>query len=60
MKQMLIKRLGNLLSIKSILTMSLMALFFILSIKGITNENVNDIFKTLIIFYFGSKVAKEE
>ena len=60
MKQMLIKRLGNLLSIKSILTMSLMTLFFILSIKGITNENVNDIFKTLIIFYFGSKVAKEE
>lgn len=60
MKQMLIKRLGNLLSIKSVLTMSLLALFFILSIKGVDNENVNDIFKTLIIFYFGSKVAKDE
>lgn len=60
MKNMLIKRIGNLLTIKSILTLSLLGVFVFLSIKGINNNYVNDIFKMLIVFYFGSKVSKSD
>lgn len=60
MKKMLIKRIGNLLTIKSILTISLMLLFIYLSIRGVNNEQVNNIFTTLIGFYFGSKMGKDD
>lgn len=59
MKNMLIKRIGNLLTIKSILTIALMFIFGYLALKGINNEQVNNIFTMVIGFYFGSKISKE-
>lgn len=60
MKATLLKRLSNLLTIKSLVTLSLLGVFIYLAIKGVTNEQVNNIFTTVIAFYFGSKIAKEE
>lgn len=58
MKNMLIKRIGNLLTIKSILTVTLLIVFCYLAVKGVNNDQVNNAFITLVGFYFGSKLAK--
>lgn len=60
MKEMLIKRLGNLLTIKSLVTMIMLILFCILALKGVTNEQVNNIFLMIISFYFGTQTQKTE
>lgn len=60
MKQMLIKRIGNLMSIKSIITVVLLLLFTYLAVKGVSNEQVNNLLTMVLTFYFGSKIAKGE
>ena len=60
MKEMLIKRLGNLLTIKSIVTVVLLLVFCFLAVKGIDNEQVNNIFLMIISFYFGTQTSKVE
>lgn len=52
--------LKNLLKIKSIVTLALTVLFFILAIGGIvTGENVMTVFTIIIGFYFGTQANKE-
>lgn len=54
------KRLCNLLTIKSIVTLALTALVIGLAARGdITGGQVNTIFTTLIGFYFGTQATKE-
>ncbi len=54
------ERLNKLLTIKSIVTIVLTILFFILSIKGTINaEEVMTIFTVVIAFYFGTQAKKE-
>ena len=60
MKEMLIKRLGNLLTIKSLVTMIMLILFCILALKGVTNEQVNNIFLMIISFYFGTQTQRKK
>jgi hypothetical protein len=58
--ELIYKRLANLLTIKSIVTVVLTALVVVLAIRGtITGEQVNTIFTIVIGFYFGTQVAKE-
>jgi hypothetical protein len=54
------ERLNKLLSIKSIVTILLTLLFFILSVKGtIGSQEVMTIFTVVISFYFGTQAKKE-
>ena len=54
------KRLNKLLSVKSIITIVLTVLFFILSVKGTINaQEVMTIFTVVISFYFGTQAKKE-
>lgn len=52
---------AKLLKVKSIITLVLTGVFAYLSIVGNVNaESFMDIFKLIIIFYFGSQVGKRE
>lgn len=54
------ERLNKLLTVKSIVTMILTILFFILSVKGtIGSQEVMTIFTVVISFYFGTQAKKE-
>lgn len=54
------ERLNKLLTIKSIVTLLLTLLFFILSLKGVINaKEVMTIFTVVIAFYFGTQAKKE-
>lgn len=53
------KRLGNLLSVKSLVTLSLTIVFAILALRGdITGKDFLTIFLTVITFYFGTQSQK--
>lgn len=54
------ERLNKLLTVKSIVTIVLTALFFILAVRGsIGAQEVMTIFTTVIAFYFGTQAKKE-
>lgn len=54
------ERLTKLLAIKSIVTIVLTILFFILSVNGtINSQEVMTIFTVVISFYFGTQATKE-
>ena len=53
------ERLNKLLTIKSIVTISLTILFFIVTLKGEIPQEVMTIFTTVVGFYFGTQATKE-
>lgn len=54
------ERLNKLLSVKSIITIVLTILFFVLSVRGTINaQEVMTIFTVVISFYFGTQAKKE-
>lgn len=54
------ERLTKLLTVKSIVTIVLTILFFILALKGVINaQEVMTIFTVVISFYFGTQAKKE-
>lgn len=55
------KRLGNLLSVKSIVTMLLTVVFVVLALRGdITGKDFLTIFLMVITFYFGTQSQKAQ
>ena len=55
------KRLGNLLSVKSLVTLSLTIVFAVLALRGdITGKDFLTIFLTVVTFYFGTQSQKEQ
>ena len=55
----MIEKLKNLLSIKSIVTVVLTAVFAVLALKGLLNtEQFMMIFTTVVAFYFGTQHEK--
>ena len=59
MKDLIAKRLANLLSIKSIVTLVLTAVFAYMAITNqINQESVKTIYTTIIAFYFGTQAEK--
>lgn len=55
------KRLGNLLSVKSIVTLGLTIIFAVLALRGdITGKDFLTIFLTVITFYFGTQSQKAQ
>jgi hypothetical protein len=58
---LIIKRLANLLTIKSLVTLVVTAVFAVLALKGeISGEQFLTIFTVIIAFYFGTQAAKNE
>ena len=55
------KRLGNLLSVKSLVTITLTVIFAVLALRGdITGTEFLTIFTTVIAFYFGTQRINED
>ena len=51
-----IKNLANLIKVKTIVTLTVIAIFAVLAIRGdITADNVMVIVSTVIAFYFGTQ-----
>ena len=60
MKQILEKVINRLVTVKSIVTIALTAVFCILAVKGIiSGEQFIMIFTTIIAFYFGTQSEKK-
>ena len=53
------KRLANLLTIKSLVTLGLTGLFIIVALRGTIPQEVMTIFTTVIAFYFGTQAKKD-
>lgn len=55
------KRLGNLLTVKSIVTIVLTVVFTVLALRGsISGTEFLTIFTTVIAFYFGTQRVRED
>ena len=55
-----IKNLANLIKVKTIVTLTVIAIFTVLALRGdITADNVMVIVSTVIAFYFGSQSEKK-
>lgn len=54
----IIKRLGNLLSVKSLVTMVLTGVFAYMSVTGQISQDFMTIYAVIIAFYFGSQSQK--
>lgn len=58
---MIKEQLAKLINVKSIVTLLLTILFFVLAIKGvITGDNVQTIYNFVIAFYFGTQYEKSK
>ena len=54
------KNLANLVKVKTIVTLVVITIFAVLSLKGdITPDNVMIVVSTVIAFYFGSQTEKK-
>lgn len=57
----ILKRLGNLLSVKSLVTLVLTIIFGVLSLRGdISGKDFMTIFLTVVTFYFGTQSQKAQ
>lgn len=55
------EKFSNLIDVKSIVTLSLTAVFSVLAVRGeITSEQFLTVFTVIISFFFGTKYAKSE
>lgn len=55
------KRLGNLLAVKSLVTITLTVVFAVLALRGsISGTEFLTIFTTVIAFYFGTQRVRED
>ncbi len=55
------KRLGNLLAVKSLVTITLVVVFAVLALRGdISGTEFLTIFTTVIAFYFGTQRVNED
>ena len=54
----ILKRLGNLLSVKSLVTLVLTGVFAYMAIKGSISQDFMTIYAVIIAFYFGTQSQK--
>ena len=60
MNEKIIKRLGNLLSVKSIVTLVLTGVFAYMAIVGKISQDFMPIYPVIIAFYFGTQSQKTQ
>lgn len=58
MKEKLVKRASNLLSVKSLVTLVLTAVFAWMAVKGTISQDFMTIYAVIIAFYFGTQSQK--
>ncbi len=58
MNQNISKRLGNLLSVKSLVTLVLTAVFAVMALKGTISQDFMTVYAVVIAFYFGTQSQK--
>ena len=57
----IINRVGNLITVKTIVTLVLTILFSILAVRGtIAPDQVLTIYSVIVAFYFGTQTRKDE
>ena len=52
------RRLSNLLSVKSLVTLALTAVFSIMELRGAISQEFMTIYAVIIAFYFGTQTKK--
>ena len=55
-----LKRIENLLTVKSIVTLALTAVFAYQAVKGTVSQDFMMIYTTVIAFYFGTQAQKTD
>jgi len=60
MNSTIIKRVGNLLSVKSLVTLVLTVVFAVMALKGTISQDFMTIYAVIIAFYFGTQSQKVE
>ena len=58
MNEQVVKRLAVLLSVKSLVTLALTAVFAALTLRGGVSQEFMLVYTTVIAFYFGSQTQK--
>ena len=58
MNEQVVKRLAVLLSVKSLVTMALTAVFAALTLRGGVSQEFMLVYTTVIAFYFGTQTQK--
>lgn len=58
MDKTIIKRLGNLLSVKSLVTLTLTVVFAVMALKGQISQDFMTVYAVVIAFYFGTQSQK--
>ena len=54
------KRLANLLSVKSLTTLTLTAVFAVMTLRGAISQNFMTVYAVVIAFYFGTQSQKQQ
>lgn len=60
MNKTIIKRLGNLLSVKSLVTLVLTSVFAYMAVTGTISQDFMTVYAVVIAFYFGTQTQKSE
>ena len=60
MNETILRRLGNLLSVKSLVTLILTAVFALLAFRREIDQEFMTIYAVVISFYFGTQSQKDE
>ena len=58
MDKTIIKRLGNLLSVKSLVTLTLTIVFAVQALRGTIAQDFMTVYAVVIAFYFGTQSQK--
>lgn len=58
MDKTVIKRLGNLLSVKSLVTLTLTGVFAYMAVAGAISQDFMTVYAVVIAFYFGTQSQK--
>lgn len=54
------KRLANLLSVKSLTTLTLTAVFAVMALRGDISQDFMTVYAVVIAFYFGTQSQKQQ
>ena len=58
MHEMIGKRLGNLLSVKSLVTLALTVVFSVMTVRQAISQDFMTVYAVVIAFYFGTQSQK--
>ncbi len=58
MNQNISKRLGNLLSVKSLVTLVLTVVYAVMALRGTISQDFMTVYAVVIAFYFGTQSQK--